>query len=469
MPSQTVLDFSRWQYGFTAAFHMTFPAITVGLSVFLCINYALFLRTHNPVYLQIYRFWRKIFAVGFALGVVSGIVLTFEFGLNWGVYAHDVGPIVGVIIAMEVSTAFFLEAGFIGIMLYGDGRVSHRVTMIANILVALGTLFSTTWILVANSWMQTPSGYVKVHGQFEPKDWVSIIFNPSFTARFFHMLLAVLIASTWLIAGISAYYLVRGKFGSFARHSLSLTMGLLVILLPWQLFAGDNTASVMVVHQPDKFITFEGNYNSRNSGYNLLIVPDPQAVKNTFQISIPNLDSIFGHNLSGQQLTPGINTIPKNLRPNVYLVFWGFRAMFYSGILMFATAFVGLYLRRRRKLFTARRFLKWMTWTTPVGVFAIIGGWIVAESGRQPWVVYGQLRTSLSASHLSAGSVIVTFIAFVALYVVMLSIWISYLVRQVKKGPEPIESLGLTDPSSDPSDELTAAADEDARVALLTS
>jgi len=448
MSSPTVLELSRWQFAVTAAFHMSFPAITVGLAVFLCINYALYLRTQDPVYLQIYRFWRKIFAVGFALGVVAGIVLTFEFGLNWGVYAHDVGPIIGVIIGMEVATAFFLEAGFIGIMLYGEGRVSNKVTMFANIMVALGTLLSTTWILAANSWMQTPTGFVRVHGQFQPKDWVSVLFNPSFPHRFFHMLFAVLIAATWLIAGISAYYLARGRYRPFARRSFSVAMGILVILLPWQLFIGDNVASTMFRYQPDKLITLEGNYNSRNSGFNVLVIPDPQAGKDIFQITIPNLSSLLGpHDLSGQAKTPGINKIPADDRPNVYALFYGFRAMFYSGLLMFATAMVGLYLRLRRKLYTSRRFLRWVTWTTPIGVIAIIGGWITAEAGRQPWVVYGQLRTGSAVSHLASGSLIFSLAGFVALYLAMLTVWIAYVVRQVKRGPDPIETTDIPPPS----------------------
>jgi cytochrome d ubiquinol oxidase subunit I len=341
---------------------------------------------------------------------------------------------------MEVVTAFFLEAGFIGIMLYGEGRVSERVTMFANIMVALGTLLSTTWILAANSWMQTPAGFVRVHGQFQPKDWWSIIFNPAFPHRFFHMLAAVLIAATWLIAGISAFYLARGRYRPFSRRTFSIAMGLLAILLPWQLFIGDNVASTMFQYQPDKLITLEGNYNSQNSGYNVFEIPDPQAGKNIFQITIPNMGSLVGpHVLSGQAKTPGINTIPKDRRPNVYLLFWGFRAMFYSALIMFSTAMVGLYLRLRRKLYTSRRFLRWVTWTTPIGVIAIIGGWVTAEAGRQPWVVYGQLLTGNAVSHLSAGSVIFSFVGFVGLYLLLLSAWIAYVVRQVRRGPEPIE------------------------------
>ena len=397
------------------------------------------MRTHDPVYLQMYHFWKRIFAVGFALGVVAGIVLTFEFGLNWGSYAHDVGPIIGVIIGMEVVTAFFLEAGFIGIMLYGEGRVSERVLLFANGMVALGTLLSTTWILAANSWMQTPSGYRRVDGQFQPSNWLDAIFSPSFPHRFLHMLAAVLIASTWLIAGISAFYLVRGRHRAFSRRTFSIAMGLLAVLLPWQLYLGDNVASFMFAHEPPKVITLEGNYNSTNSGYNLLVIPDPGAGKNLFQITVPDIGALLGpHDLSGQTPTPGIDSIPKALRPNVYLLFYGFRAMFYSALIMFATAMVGLYLRCRRKLYSSKRFLRWVTWTTPIGVIAIIGGWITAEAGRQPWVVYGQLLTRNALSHISAGSVIFSFAGFVGLYVVMLTAWIAYVVRQVRKGPEPL-------------------------------
>jgi cytochrome bd ubiquinol oxidase subunit I len=454
MTSRTVLDFSRWQFAFTAAFHMTFPAITVGLAVFLFVVYALYLGTKDPVYLQIYRFWKKIFAVGFAFGVVAGIVLTFEFGLNWGVYAHDVGPIVGVIIGMEVATAFFLEAGFIGIMLYGDGKVSPRVQLLANGLVTLGALMSTTWILVANSWMQTPAGFTRVNGQFQPKDWLTVIFNPSFPHRFFHMLFAVLIAAAWLIAGISAYYVARGLHGTFSKRTFSIALGVLAILMPWQLFAGDNVAATMAKDQPAKMITAEGNYNSRNSGFNLLVIPDPQAGKDIFQITVPNLSSLLGpHQLNGQAETPGINTLPAAERPNVYLLFWGFRLMFYSALIMFATAMTGLYLRIRRKLYVSRRFLRWVTWITPIGVLAIIGGWVTAEAGRQPWVVYGQLRTGAAVSHLSAWSVIASFAGFTTLYLVMLTIWIVYVVRQVLRGPEAIEDLPETTPAP-----VTAAA-----------
>jgi cytochrome d ubiquinol oxidase subunit I len=210
-------------------------------------------------------------------------------------------------------------------------------------------------------------------------------------------------------------------------------------------------AETMFEYQPFKMITVEGNYNSQNSGYNLFVLPDPQADKLLFQFTVPNMDAVIGpKDLSGQAKTPGIDLIPKNLRPNVYLVFWGFRAMFYSALIMFSTAMVGLYLRLRRKLYTSRRFLRWVTWTTPIGVIAIIGGWITAEAGRQPWVVYGQLLTGSAVSHLSVGSVIFSFVGFVGLYLLLLGAWIAYVVRQVRRGPEPIETDTPTPPDPAP-------------------
>lgn len=241
-----MVDLSRWQFALTIIFHMTFPAMTVGLAVFLAVVYGLHVRTRKPVYLQIFRFWKRIFAVGFALGVVAGTVMTFEFGLNWGPFAHATGPILGPIIGMEVATAFFVEAGFIGIMLYGDGRVSERVMLASTIIVAFGTVSSTTWILAANSWMQTPAGFAVVNGQFVPTDWVAAIINPAFVWRFPHMLLAVLISASWLVAGIAAYYLLRGRAAVFARRTFSIALGAIFVFLPIQLALGDYVASDVV-------------------------------------------------------------------------------------------------------------------------------------------------------------------------------------------------------------------------------
>jgi cytochrome bd ubiquinol oxidase subunit I len=437
MQSPTLIELSRWQFAVTIAFHMTFPAITVGLAVFLSVVYAMYFRTRNPLYLQIYRFWKRIFAVGFALGVVAGTVITFEFGLDWGPFAHATGPVLGPIIGMEVVTAFFVEAGFIGIMLYGDGRVRESVILASTVIVAIGTLLSTTWIIAANSWMQTPAGYKIVNGQFVPTDWVRAIFNPSFVWRYPHMLLAVLISASWLIAGIAAYYLLKGRAAGFARRTFSLMLGVLFLLLPVQLDVGDHVAGdVVAKYQLPKLEALEGNWNSRNTGYNVFVIPDPSQQRDKVMITVPLLGSWIAKDLSGHTATPGLLLTPPDDRPNMWTVFFGFRAMFYSSMVMFGAALTGVVLRLRRRLFLARWFHKLVLWMTPIGVIAIIGGWVTAETGRQPWVVYGKLRTSAAVSHLASPSLIFSFVGFVSIYLVMLAIWVIYVVRTVRRGPE---------------------------------
>jgi cytochrome bd ubiquinol oxidase subunit I len=280
MSHDTLLDLSRWQWALTAAFHITFPAVTVGTSLLLVVCYAMYMRTDDEVWLRMFRLWRRIFGIGFALGVVSGIVLTFEFGLNWGPFAHDVGPIVGVIIAMEVVSAFFLEAGFLGLLVYGDGRIGRRMMLFATCMVALGTTLSVTWILVANSWMQTPSGYKIKNGQFQPVDWLHVIFNPSFGIRFVHMFVAVLIAASWFIAGISAWYFVKRRHLPIARRGLSIALGTLALVVPLQGFLGDTVAGYVAKYKLPELEALEGNWNSTNTGYNVLVIPNQGAAKN---------------------------------------------------------------------------------------------------------------------------------------------------------------------------------------------
>jgi cytochrome d ubiquinol oxidase subunit I len=450
MPSPTVIELSRWQFAATIAFHMTFPAITVGLAVFLALVYGSYVRTRNPVYLQIFRFWKRIFAVGFALGVVAGTVITFEFGLDWGPFAHATGPILGPIIGMEVVTAFFVEAGFIGIMLYGDGRVREGVMLAATIIVAVGTLLSTTWILAANSWMQTPSGYKIVNGQFVPTSWRKAIINPAFVWRYPHMVLAVLISAGWLIAGIGAYYLLKGRAVPFARRTLSLALGSVFLLLPIQLDLGDHVATQVVAkYQLSKLEAWEGNWGSTNTGYNVFAIPDPSHQRDTVLITVPKLGSYIAKDLSGHTATPGLLLTPPADRPNIWPTFWGFRAMFYASIAMFVAALAGVVLRLRRRLFLARWFHKLVLWMTPIGVVAILGGWTTAETGRQPFVVYGQLRTSAAVSHLAPASLIFSFVGFIAIYLTLLTVYVAYVVRTVRRGPEADDpaALGAADES----------------------
>jgi cytochrome d ubiquinol oxidase subunit I len=443
MPSPTMLELSRWQFAITIVFHMTFPAVTVGLSIFLAFVYGRYLRTRDPVYLQIYRFWKRIFAVGFALGVVAGAVITFEFGLNWGPFGSATGPVVAPIVGMEVVTAFFVEAGFIGVMLYGDGRVKERTIFLSCCIVALGTVLSTTWIIAANSWMQTPSGFRIVDGRFEPTDWWQAIFSPSFGWRFPHMLLAVLIAASLMIGGIGAYYLLKGRERDFGKCTVSLVLGVLAVLLPLQVYIGDHVAGDYVAQdQPAKLQALEGNWDSTNSGYNVFVIPDQANERNKVQLSIPMVGSWTGaHDLSGATPTPGLLQTPAADRPDMWTVFWGFRVMFYASIVMFAAVFIGVVLRLRRRLFSTPWFHRLLVWLTPVGVLAIIGGWVTAETGRQPWIVYGHLRTSQAVSHLATGQLIFSVIGFLAIYLTLLTVWVTYVVHNVRRGPEPLEAL----------------------------
>ena len=437
MTSQTFVDLSRWQFATTAAFHMTFPALSVGLAIFLVICYGCYYKTGNPLYLQMFRFWRKIFAVGFGLGIVSGIVLTFELGLNWGNYARAVGPILGPMICMEALTAFFLEAGFIGILLYGEGRVSKRVTMVSTCMVALGALLSTAWILDANSWMQTPAGYREVSGQFQPVNWFDAIFNPAFNWRFPHMVLAVLVSASWFIAAIGAYYLLRRRALAFARKTMSIGLAAAALLLPIQLYVGDSMVTYMTaVYQPPKLIAAEGNFNNGNTGWNVFAIPDQAQQRNYVQISLPNAESVFDfHNFSGDESVPGLKTIPQNLQPTVAPVFWGFRLMIYGAWSMLSVAFIGVIMRLRRRLYTERWFLRLVLWMLPVGVIATIAGWVVSESGRQPWLVYGKLLVTNSVSSLSTGELIASLAAFWIIYLALFSAWVRQIVRQLRMGP----------------------------------
>ncbi|MER5185325.1 cytochrome ubiquinol oxidase subunit I [Streptomyces sp. NPDC002896] len=432
----SLLDLSRWQFAITVMFHMTFPSITVGLAIFLSVVYGLYWRTGRPVYLQMFRFWRRIFAVGFAIGVVAGAVITFQMGLNWGVYGAKTGPIIGPIIGMEVVTAFFVEAGFIGVLLYGEGRVRKGTMFLSTVMVSLGTILSSTWIIAANSWMQTPAGFKVVHGRFEPTDWMRVIFNPSFVWRWPHMVVAVLISAGFFVAGISAYYLVKGRAKGFARRSMSIALGIAALLMPVQLYLGDNVAGHELPYQLSKLEAMEGNWDNGNTGFVLFAVPDQQAARNIAQLDIPCLGSANAKDLTCKTATPGLKLTPAADRPDMAATFWGFRVMWLAALLMFGTAFAATILRMRNRLWTARRFHHFVLWTTPVGILAILGGWVLAEAGRQPWIVFGQLRTSDAVSKLAPGEVLFSVIGFSVLYLVMLVAYIAYILRTMRIGPE---------------------------------
>jgi cytochrome d ubiquinol oxidase subunit I len=436
---------------------MTFPALTVGMAIFVAICYGCYYRTGNPLYLQMFKFWRKILAFTFALGIVAGIVLTFELGLNWGSYARATGPILGPLICLEALTAFFLEAGFIGILIYGEGRVSKLVMLVSTCMVSLGALLSTAWILSANSWMQTPVGYKEVNGQFQAVNWYQIIFNPAFNWRFPHMVLAVLISASWFIAAIGAYYLLRRRFLPFAKKTFSIALAAAAILLPIQLYVGDSLATyVSLDYQPPKVIAAEGNFTSTNTGWNLIVIPDQAQQRNYFMLTLPDAAGPFVyHNFTKATPVPGLKDVPPSDQPPVWPTFWGFKIMVFGAWTMFSVALIGVIMRLRRRLYTERWYLRLVLWMLPVGVTSTIAGWVLSETGRQPWLVYGKLLVTNSVSSLSTGEVIATLAGFWILYLGMIIAWIRQVVRDVRKGPDPLpgeqESLppGTADGPSD--------------------
>jgi len=432
---------ARIQFAFTISFHILFPAFTIGLASWIAVLEARWLWTKQDVFRSLSDYWTKIFAVSFGLGVVSGIVMSFQFGTNWSRYSDVGGNILGPLINYEVVTAFFLEATFLGIMLFGRGRVPPWVHFVATVMVALGTLLSAFWILSANSFMQTPAGYEIRDGRLFPVDWWNIVFNPSFPYRYFHMVIACFLTTSFVIAGISAWYLLKGRHQQQARISLSWALGLIAILAPTQIIAGDLTGLNTLEHQPTKLAAMEGNWETeRGASLKLFAIPDQEAETNHWVVEIPKLGSlILTHEWNG--VVPGLKEVPPEDRPPVWIVFWAFRFMVAIGFLMLAVALVSLWLRWRRRLYDTRWFLRGLTLCTPIGFMAIIFGWITTEVGRQPWTIYGILRTPDSISPAITGAgVLTSLITFVVVYTIIFSAGTYYLARLLQRGPRVHEA-----------------------------
>ncbi len=426
---------SRIQFAFTLSFHILFPTFTIGLAAYLTVWEIAWLKTRKEIYFQLCQFWTKIFALAFGMGVVSGIVLSYEFGTNFSKFSTLTGNVLGPLMSYEVLSAFFLEAGFLGIMLFGWKRVSPRVHLFATLMVAIGTLFSAFWILSANSWMQTPAGYHLENGIFYVDNWWHVIFNPSFPYRLMHMVTAAFLASSFMIGGIAAWYLLKQRHLELARTTFSITMAAVLILAPLQLLLGDMHGLNTLTHQPLKISAMEGRWETmRGAPLTLFAIPDMKTATNHYAIDIPKLGSIIlTHELNGE--IQGLNTVAPQDRPYVPIVFYSFRIMVGIGMLFIFTAFAAQYLRMRKKLYTTTWFLRWCCAITPLGFIAVITGWFTTETGRQPWIVYGLLRTRDAASLLPASSVFISLTAFLVLYCLMLGAFIFYLVRLVKKGP----------------------------------
>ena len=429
------LFLSRLQFGWVISFHILFPAFTIGLSWWLVFLEAWWLKTRSEHVRDLVFFWMKIFAVSFGVGVVSGIVMSFQFGTNWARFSTDAGNIVGPLLNYEVLTAFFVEASFLGVMLFGWQRVGHKAHFAATCMVALGTLASTFWIMSANSWMQTPAGYMLKDGVFYPADWWAIIFNPSFPVRLVHMVMAAFLTTAFMIGGISAYYLLRNRFAKKARLCLKAAMVFVAIVGPLQIFVGDLSGQEVRHNQPAKLAALEGIWDSgRKVPWTVFAIPDEQAERNDFALDIPHAGSmILTHSWSGA--VRGLKSFPPADRPPVAIPFYAFRIMVALGFLMMLVAWYGLWKWRRGTAFTSRWYLRTWLWMMPSGFIALLTGWYVAEVGRQPWVVYGLLRTADAVSPVPAGAVLTSLIVYVLVYLSLFGFVGWYLLKMLRVGP----------------------------------
>jgi len=435
---------SRIQFGLTTAFHIIFPTMTMGLALFLAFLEGLWLKTGREVYIRLYRFWVRLFALAFAIGVVSGVVLSFEFGLNFSGYSDFIGDVLGPLIGFEVLTAFFLEAGFIGIMLFGVNKVGPRLHFLATCMVALGTTFSAFWILSANSWMQTPAGFsIGASGYAVPEDWLAVIFNPSFPYRLLHMVNASLVSSAFVVAGISAWCILRDKEREAMVTSLKLALAMAVVVAPLQAFLGDQHGLNTLEYQPIKIAAIEGHWETVSGAPLILFAwPDMALERNLWEVGIPYLGSlILTHTFDGTLV--GLNTVAAADRPYVPLVFFSFRIMVGIGFLLIAMAFMGQWLRHRKRLAESVWYLRLLMLVGPLGLVATIAGWVTTEAGRQPWVVYNVLRTADALTpSLTTGGVAFSLIAISVVYTTVMVVFLGVGARLIAQGPQPASDGG---------------------------
>ncbi len=439
---------SRLQFAFVVSFHAIFPVFSIGLASYLAVLHGLYYRTGNQAWDRLAVFWTKVFAVVFGMGVVSGIVMSFQFGTNWSNFSQATANFLGPMLSYEVVTAFFLEAGFLGVLLFGRGKVPQGVHLFASLMVAVGTFISAFWILAANSWMQTPAGVAFVDGSFRVTDWGAAIFNPSFPWRFAHMVMASFLTGGFVVAGVSAWYLLIGRDVEANRKALSMCLWLLLVLAPAQAVVGDFHGLNTLEHQPTKVASMEGNWETQ-AGVPLLLAawPDHEAQDNRFEIGIPRLASlILTHHADG--VVPGITEAPPEEQPPVWLVFWSFRIMVGLGFLMIAVAVAGLWLRVRGRLFglyAHRGYLQLLRLMSVTPFVAVLAGWLVTETGRAPWLVYGMMSHAEALTpSLTGGMALFTLIGYVAVYAVVFWSGVYYLTRVVRQGmlPEDEEDHG---------------------------
>ncbi|MFN7012170.1 MAG: cytochrome ubiquinol oxidase subunit I [Allorhizobium sp.] len=436
---------ARLQFAFTVSFHIIFPAFSIGLASYLAVLEGLWLWKKDKVYLELFDFWKTIFAVAFGMGVVSGIVMSYQFGTNWSVFSDKAGPVIGPLMGYEVLTAFFLEAGFLGVMLFGRNRVGPALHYLSTLMVALGTLISATWILSVNSWMQTPAGFaINDVGQFVPVDWWAIVFNPSFPYRLTHMVIAAYLTTAFVVGGVGAYHLLRRTSPSRAGTMFSMAMWMAAIVAPIQIAVGDAHGLNTLEHQPAKVMAMEGHFDSHPEGAPLILfgLPNQEEKRVDYAIQIPKLSSlILKHDLNAP--LAGLDTIDDDKEPPVAVVFWSFRVMVALGFAMLGVGLFSLWCRWRGTLFENRVLHRIAVAMAPAGFVAVLAGWITTEVGRQPYTVYGHLLTADSISPIAAPAVAASLIAFIIVYFLVFGAGTFYILRLMARLPrDPMPDLG---------------------------
>jgi len=450
LESFDALFLARLQFAFTVSFHFIFPAFSIGLASYLMVLEGLWLKTGKGVYANLYRYWLKIFAVAFAMGVVSGIVMSYQFGTNWSVFSDKAGPIIGPLMAYEVLTAFFLEAGFLGVMLFGMKKVGKGLHFFATSMVAIGTFISAFWILSVNSWMQTPTGHTfNEQGQFVPAaGWLPIIFNPSFPYRLAHTVIAAYLTTALVVGAVGAWHLLKDSAQAHARKMFSMAMWMAALVAPVQVLVGDLHGLNTLEHQPAKVMAMEGHYQSHPGGAPLILfgMPNDAEQRMDHVIAIPKLSSlILKHDMNAP--LAGLDTIAPQDRPPVAVVFWSFRVMVGLGMLMLALGLWSLLARMTGRLYEWRGLKRFAVLMGPAGFVAVLAGWITTEVGRQPFTVYGLMRTAESASPLAAPAVAASLLAFVVVYFAVFGMGTWYLLKLMSRAPVSHESEPANIPS----------------------
>ena len=429
---------ARIQFAFTVSFHILFPALTIGLASYLAVLEGSWLRTKQQVYMDLYLFWSKVFAVAFGMGVVSGLVMAYQFGTNWSEFSRFAGGVTGPLLAYEVLTAFFLEAGFLGVMHFGMQKVGPGLHFVSTCAVAVGTLISSTWILASNSWMHTPQGHEIIDGRVVPVDWLAVIFNPSFPYRLTHTVLAAFMATALFVGASAAWHLLRGRDQPAIRTMLSMGLWMLLAVAPLQALVGDMHGLNTLKHQPAKLAAMEGHWeNHPGEGVPLILFgwPDMEAETTRWKIEIPRAGSLLlTHSWGGT--IPALKDFKREDRPNSTIVFWTFRVMVGIGFATIALALVGLLLRRGARLYHHRWFLRAMLAMGPMGLVAVLAGWFTTEIGRQPWIIYGLMRTADAVSPVSAAQLGTSLAVFVIVYFFVFGAGTVYLLKIIAKGPQ---------------------------------